>query len=60
MMMRMIIIKKMMLIIRSLNDDDVDDNENVQKANRFSLPNFKTNNFACGLSLMVYFVGVVS
>ena len=38
MMMRMIIIKKMMMmIIRSLND--VEDNENVEKANRFSLPN---------------------
>ena len=38
MMMRMIIIKKMMmLIIGSLND--VEDNENVEKANRFSLPN---------------------
>ena len=37
MMMRMIITKKMMMIIGSLND--VDDNENVEKANRFSLPN---------------------
>ena len=38
MMMRMIIIKKMMmLIIGSLND--VEDNENIEKANRFSLPN---------------------
>ena len=38
MMMRMIIIKKMMmLIIGSLND--VEDNENVEKANKFSLPN---------------------
>ena len=38
MMMRMIIIKKMMMmIIGSLND--VEDNENVEKANRFSLPN---------------------
>ena len=36
-MMRMIIIKKMMMIIRSLND--VEDNENVEKANTFSLPN---------------------
>ena len=42
--------------IGSLNNDDVEDNENVEKANRFSLPNFKTNNFASGLSLMVYFV----
>ena len=47
-------------MIGSLNNEDVQDNENVEKANRFSLPNFKTNNFACGLSLMVYFVGVVS
>ena len=38
-MMRMIIIKKMMLIIGSLNNDDVEDNENAEKANRFSLPN---------------------
>ena len=37
--MRMIIIKKTMLIIGSLNDDDADDNENVEKANTFSLPN---------------------
>ena len=39
MMMRMIIIKKMMMmiIIGSLNG--VEDNENVEKANRFSLPN---------------------
>ena len=38
MMMRMIIIKKMMMmIIGSLND--VEDKENVEKANRFSLPN---------------------
>ena len=59
-MMTMIIITKMMLIIGSLNNEDVEDKENVEKANRFSLPNFKTNNFACGLSLMVYFVGVVS
>ena len=59
-MMTMIIITKMMLRIGSLNNDDVEDNQNVEKANRFSLPNFKTNNFACGLSLMVYFVGVVS
>ena len=44
----------------SLNNDDVEDNENVEKANRFSLPNFKTNNFASGLSLIVHFVGVVS
>ena len=47
-------------MIGSLNNEDVEDKENVEKANRFSLPNFKTNNFACGLSLMVYFVGVVS
>ena len=59
-MMTMIIITKMMMIIGSLNNDDVEDNENVEKANRFSLPNFKTNNFARGLSLIVYFVGVVS
>ena len=39
MMMTMIIITKMMLIIGSLNDDDVEDNENVEKANTFSLPN---------------------
>ena len=38
-MMTMIIITKMMLIIGSLNDDDVEDNENVEKANTFSLPN---------------------
>ena len=38
-MMRMIIIKKTMMIIGSLNNDDVEDNENVEKANRFSLPN---------------------
>ena len=61
MMMRMIvIITKMMLIIRSLNNDDAEDNENVEKANRFSLPNFFKKNFARGLSLIVYFVGVVS
>ena len=36
-MMRMIIIKKMMMITGSLND--VEDNEIVEKANRFSLPN---------------------
>ena len=59
-MMTMIIITKMMMIIGSLNNDDVEDNENVEKANRFSLPNFKTNNFARGLSLIVYFVGVIS
>ena len=59
-MMTMIIITKMMLRIGSLNNDDVEDNQNVEKANRFSLPNFKTNNFARGLSLIVYFVGVVS
>ena len=29
----------MMLIIGSLNDDDVEDNENVEKANTISLPN---------------------
>ena len=41
MMMRMIvIITKMMMIIGSLNNNDVEDNENVEKANRFSLPNF--------------------
>ena len=39
--MRMIvIITKMMMIIGSLNNDDVEVNENVEKANRFSLPNF--------------------
>ena len=37
MMMRMIvIITKMMLRIGSLNNDDVEDNENVEKANTFS------------------------
>ena len=41
MMIRMIvIITKMMMIIGSLNNNDVEDNENVEKANRFSLPNF--------------------
>ena len=34
-MMTMIIITKMMLIIGSLNKDDVEDNENAEKANRF-------------------------
>ena len=44
--MRMIvIITKMMMIIGSLNNDDVEDNENVEKANRFSLPNFKKKLF---------------
>ena len=38
-MMRMIIITKMMMIIGSLNNDDVEDNENAEKANTFSLPN---------------------
>ena len=61
MMMRMIvIITKMMMIIGSLNNDDVEVNENVEKANKFSLPNFFKKNFARGLSLIVYFVGVVS
>ena len=61
MMMRMIvIITKMMMIIGSLNNDDVEVNENVEKANRLSLPNFFKKNFARGLSLIVYFVGVVS
>ena len=61
MMMRMIvIITKMMMIIGSLNNDDVEVNENVEKANRFSLPNFFKKNFARGLSLIVYFVDVVS
>ena len=46
-MMTMIIITKMMLIIGSLNNDDVEDNENAEKANRFSLPNLKKI-FACG------------
>ena len=42
MMMRMIvIITKMMLIIGSLSSDDVEDNENVEKVNRFSLSNLK-------------------
>ena len=41
-MMTMIIITKMMLIIGSLNNDDVEDNENAEKANTFSLPNLKT------------------
>ena len=54
-MMTMIIITKMMLIIGSLNNDDVEDNENAEKANRF-----RKKNFARGLSLIVYFVGVVS
>ena len=59
--MRMIvIITKMMMIIGSLNNDDVEDNENVEKANKFSLPNFFKKNFSRGLSLIVYFVGVVS
>ena len=59
--MRMIvIITKMMMIIGSLNNDDVEVNENVEKANRFSLPNFFKKNFARGLSLIVYFVDVVS
>ena len=59
--MRMIvIITKMMMIIGSLNNDDVEDNENVEKANRFSLPNLIKKNFSRGLSLIVYFVGVVS
>ena len=58
MMLRMLIIKKMMMIIRSLND--VGDSKNVEKANKFSLTNFFKKNFARGLSLMVYFVGVVS
>ena len=36
MMRRMIvIITKMMMIMGSLNNDDVEDNENVEKANRF-------------------------
>ena len=44
--MRMIvIITKMMMIIGSLNNDDVEDNENVKKANRFSLPNLKKKTF---------------
>ena len=46
MMMRMIvIITKMMMIMGSLNNDDVEDNENVEKANRFSLPNLKKKTF---------------
>ena len=46
MMMRMIvIITKMMMIIGSLNNDDVEDNENVEKTNRFSLPNFLKKTF---------------
>ena len=40
-MMTMIIITKMMLIIGSLNNDDVEDNKNAEKANKFSLPNLK-------------------
>ena len=49
MMMRMIvIITKMMMIIGSLNNDDVEDNENAEKANRFSLPIFFKKNFARG------------
>ena len=54
-MTTMIIITKMMLIIGSLNNDDVEDNENAEKANRF-----RKKNFARELSLIVYFVGVVS
>ena len=54
-MVTMIIITKMMLIIESLNNDDVEDNENAEKANRF-----RKKNFARELSLIVYFVGVVS
>ena len=50
----------MMMIIGSLNNDDVEDNDNVEKANKFSLPNFFKKNFARGLSLIVHFVGVVS
>ena len=46
-MMTMIIITKMMLRIGSLNNDDVEDNENAEKANKYSLPNLK-NIFACG------------
>ena len=61
MMRRMIvIITKMMMIMGSLNNDDVEDNENVEKANRFSLPKFFKKNFARGLNLIVSFVGVVS
>ena len=61
MMRRMIvIITKMMMIMGSLNNDDVEDNENVEKANRFSLPKFFKKNFARGLSLIVSFVDVVS
>ena len=63
MMMRMIvIITKMMLIIGSLNNDDVEDNENVEKANRFSLPIFFKKKLCTWIiiSLIVYFVGVVS
>ena len=40
-MMTMIIITKMMMIIGSLNNDDVEDNENAEKANKYSLPNLK-------------------
>ena len=61
--MRMIvIIKKMMMIIGSLNNDDVEDNENVEKANTFSLPNFFFKKLCTWIiiSLIVYFVGVVS
>ena len=54
-MMTMIIITKMMLIIEGLNNDDVEDNENAEEANRF-----RKKNFARGLSLIAYFVGVVS
>ena len=59
-MMTMIIITKMMLRIGSLNNDDVEVNENAEKANRFSLPKFFKKNFARGLNLIVSFVGVVS
>ena len=44
-MMTMIIITKMMLLIGSLNNDDVEDNENAEKANRYSLQNLK--NYIC-------------
>ena len=53
-MMTMIIITKMMLIIGSLNNDDVEDNENAEKANRFSLPNFFKKIFASVDNALLY------
>ena len=60
--MRMIvIITKMMMIMGSLNNDDVEVNENVEKANKFSLPNLKKKLFTwIKLNCTFRFVGVVS